>query len=132
MTRDLGPTSMIVLCEERQRSGLISTSYKSEADGPDNGICAHKAKSEAQDIEGAPHCTLEIIKTQLASIFDVENLWQMFINLVIEDALDKVETESLSIDDFDNATLSKKIQVEGYTNSYLMDIITDTRVTRSC
>ena len=99
-------------------------------------LYAYKAKAEAQDIEGAPHCTLEAIKSQLAGIFETERFLQRYINLALKDDLDEVDTESLSIDDFwDDATLSERHQVGGYNSSYLMDIymiITDTRVTRSC
>ena len=101
-------------------------------------LYAYKAKAEAQDIEGAPHCTLKAIKTQLAGISHVEGLLQRSINRAIEDVLDKADTEdvSLSIDNiWDNATLSEKDQDGGYDSLYLMVIymiITDTRVTRSC
>jgi hypothetical protein len=101
-------------------------------------LYAYKANAEAQDIEGAPHCTLKAIKTQLAGIFHAESLLQRSINRAIEDVLDKadIEDESLSIDNiWDNATLSEKDQDGAYNSSYLIDIytiITDTRVTRSC
>ena len=101
-------------------------------------LYAYKAKAEAQDIEGAPHCTLKAIETQLAGISHPEGLVQGCINRAIEDVLDKADTEdeSLSIDNiWDNATLSEKDQDGEYDSSYLMDIymmITDTRVTRSC
>jgi hypothetical protein len=101
-------------------------------------LYAYKANAEAQDIEGAPHCTLKAIETQLAGIFDAEHFLQRYVNGAIQDILDKADTEgeSLSIDNiWGNATLSEKDQDEGYNSSYSMDIymiITDTRVTRSC
>jgi len=98
-------------------------------------LYAYKAKAEAQGIEGAPHCTLETIKIQMAGIFHAESPLQRCINAAIEDDVDEVDTESLSIDYlWDDATLSETDQDGGYNSSYLMDIymiITDTRVTRS-
>jgi len=101
-------------------------------------LYAYKAKAEAQDIEGAPHCTLKAIETQLAGIFHAGSLLQRPINRAIEDVLDKVDTEdeSLSVNNiWDSVTLSEKDQDGEYDSSYLMDIymiITDTRLTRSC
>ncbi len=101
-------------------------------------LYAYKAKAEAQDIEGAPHCTLKAIATQLAGIFHVESFLQRDINRAIQDVLDEVDTEdeSLSVNNiWDSVTLSEKDQDGEYDSSYLMDIymiITDTRVTRSC
>jgi hypothetical protein len=99
-------------------------------------LCAYKAKAEAEGIEGAPHCTLEAIKTQLAGIAHPDNNLQKYVNRAIKDILDKPypEDESLSIDNFwDNATLSERDQNGGYKSSYLMVIymiITDTKVNR--
>ena len=97
-------------------------------------LYAYKAKAEAQDIEGAPHCTLETIKIQLAGIFHPGSPLQKCINAAIEDNVDERDTESLSIDYlWVNATLSE-IDQDGEYSSYLMEIymiITDARATRS-
>lgn len=99
-------------------------------------LYVYKAKAEAQDIEGAPHCTLKDISMQLAAVFYPGSLLQRIIDVAIKDALDKADTNdvSLSIDDiWDYRPTSERDQDEEYESLYLMNIemiITDTRFNR--